>query len=245
MNKNSEKASKEKTPLSGDKLKNKQDLSNKEETAPKKAGETEPELKKKKDEKMIQLETEIDNLKKERLTLLAEIANQQNSFQNQLLESYKYNNQKIIKRVLDFLVDLEERVLNPAYDENLKKEMFRKLHDELKEFGSKKDKANKINELTRLVNELEERLVQEKKDYLEGLEITRDNLWRTLESEGVKEIEIKVGSDRWDSRFHELFKKEESKEPAGTIVKVREKGYLLHDRIIRPAKVIISKNLEK
>jgi molecular chaperone GrpE (heat shock protein) len=37
---------------------------------------------------------------------------------------------------------------------------------------------------------------KEVKPYLVGIEIEKDNLWRSLEGEGVKEIEIKVGVDQ-------------------------------------------------
>jgi len=70
----------------------------------------------------------------------------------------------------------------------------------------------------------------------------RDKLWKNLENEGVKEIEIKLGSDIWNSYLHELDEKvEDDKLPEGTITEVSEKGYLLHGQVLRPAKVKISK----
>jgi len=67
-----------------------------------------------------------------------------------------------------------------------------------------------------------------------------------LEDEGVKEIKIEIGKDRWSSRLHELVEEAESDNlPEGTVIEVSEKGYLLTDQVLRPAKVIISKKVEK
>jgi len=84
------------------------------------------------------------------------------------------------------------------------------------------------------------------KNHMLGIEMMRNILWKNLESEGVKEIKIEVEKDRWSSRLHELVEEVESNNlPEGTVVEVSEKGYLLADQVLRPAKVIISKKVEK
>ena len=84
------------------------------------------------------------------------------------------------------------------------------------------------------------------KNHLLGIEMMRDNLWKKLENEGVKEMEIKVGKDMWSSYFHELVEEVvEDKLPEGTVAELSEKGYLLHGKVLRPAKVKISKKINK
>jgi molecular chaperone GrpE len=84
------------------------------------------------------------------------------------------------------------------------------------------------------------------KNHLLGLEMMRNILWKNLENEGVKEMKIEVGKDRWSSRLHELVEEIENNNlPEGTITEVFEKGYLFADQVLRPAKVIISKKATK
>jgi len=84
------------------------------------------------------------------------------------------------------------------------------------------------------------------KNHLLGIEMMRNILWKNLENEGVKEIKIEAGKDRWSSRLHELVEEIENDNlPEGTITEVFEKGYLLADQVLRPAKVIISKKAAK
>ncbi|CFW92794.1 putative Protein GrpE [endosymbiont DhMRE of Dentiscutata heterogama] len=80
------------------------------------------------------------------------------------------------------------------------------------------------------------------KNHLLGIEMLRNILWRNLENEGITEIKIAVGQDKWSSRLYELVEEVENDNlPAGTVVKVAAKGYLLADQVLRPARVIISK----
>lgn len=57
------------------------------------------------------LEKELEDLKRDKLLLLAELDNKQKEFHRQIGEIYKYSNKKFVCAVLDFLVDLEEKAL--------------------------------------------------------------------------------------------------------------------------------------
>jgi molecular chaperone GrpE (heat shock protein) len=74
----------------------------------------------------------------------------------------------------------------------------------------------------------------------------RNNLWKHLEAEGVEEIKIEIGKDRWNSNFHEFVEEVlDENLQEGTVVKVEENGYLLFGKVLFPAKVIISKKNKK
>jgi len=48
--------------------------------------------------------------------------------------------------------------------------------------------------------------------------------------------------DKLDPHLHEaMFEMEDPEKPAGTVVQVIQPGYRLHDRLLRPARVGISK----
>ncbi|MCS6974097.1 MAG: nucleotide exchange factor GrpE [Cyclobacteriaceae bacterium] len=75
---------------------------------------------------------------------------------------------------------------------------------------------------------------------LEGLQLISNKFRKILEQNGVKPMELAVGSD-FNPEFHEAISQvpASSEELKGKVVEVVEKGYLLNDKIIRHAKVVI------
>ena len=75
---------------------------------------------------------------------------------------------------------------------------------------------------------------------LEGVELTLNGLMGALEKQGLKPIEA-VG-EKFDPNFHEAVMTEENNEAEDmTVLSEVLKGYLLHDRVIRPSMVVVSK----
>ena len=73
-----------------------------------------------------------------------------------------------------------------------------------------------------------------------GLEMTEREMLATFERFGIKPIEA-MGR-RFDHNLHEaMFELDDKEKPAGTVVQVLEQGYMLNDRLLRPAKVGVSK----
>ena len=82
------------------------------------------------------------------------------------------------------------------------------------------------------------------KNYLIGFQFIYKNLVAALENEGVSEISPNVG-DKFDASSMNAVELEESEGEEGLILKVVTKGYKLHDRLIRPANVIVSGHPKK
>lgn len=79
---------------------------------------------------------------------------------------------------------------------------------------------------------------------LTGIQLTLKQLQNILEKNGVKSIE--PSGKHFDPHFHEAMLAEESDKLApNTIIKVLQKGYLLHERLMRPALVVVTKAKEK
>ena len=75
---------------------------------------------------------------------------------------------------------------------------------------------------------------------LEGVQATERQLLQALEKHGVRRVEA-LGTP-FDHRFHEaMFEVEDPKNPAGTVVQELAPGYVLHDRLLRPAMVGVAK----
>ena len=77
------------------------------------------------------------------------------------------------------------------------------------------------------------------KNYLVGFQYIYRNLVSVLESEGVNEVSPKVG-DKFNANTMNAVETEESDGEEGLVTKVITNGYKLHDRLVRPANVIVS-----
>lgn len=73
----------------------------------------------------------------------------------------------------------------------------------------------------------------------DGVDMTLRTLTDTLERHGVKIVEA-LGRP-FDPAHHEAIGHVESPHPANTVVDEHQRGYLLHDRLLRPALVTIGK----
>jgi len=78
--------------------------------------------------------------------------------------------------------------------------------------------------------------------WLEGLRLVERKLRQLLESEGLQPLEA-VGRP-FDPYQHEAVAHLESDAPEGTVISEYQKGYRLHDRVIRPALVTVAKAKE-
>lgn len=75
---------------------------------------------------------------------------------------------------------------------------------------------------------------------IEGLELTERDFASRLERYGIKKLEP-LGV-KFDPNLHEaLFEAPDDTVPNGTVVQVVEPGYVIGDRVLRPAKVGISR----
>ena len=82
------------------------------------------------------------------------------------------------------------------------------------------------------------------KNLIIGLEIVEKEIISTLEKHNVKPIDP-LG-EKFDYNFHQaMFEVPTNEEDPGKVVEVSQKGYLLHDRLVRPAMVGISKKIEE
>jgi len=78
------------------------------------------------------------------------------------------------------------------------------------------------------------------KSILEGVEMTLKEILKILEKFQVTPLNSM--GEMFDPRFHQAVGQEASDErPANTILKELQKGYMIHDRLLRPAMVIVSK----
>lgn len=103
-----------------------------------------------------------------------------------------------------------------------------------------------ILELLNILDDLERTVAlsqtphQDVSAFLKGVEMILAHLYELLKKHGVKAIESE--GKPFDPHYHEaLMQAENDALPEHTVVEEMQKGYMLHDRVIRTAKVSVSK----
>jgi molecular chaperone GrpE len=151
-------------------------------------------------------------------------------FKNQLQEK-----DKELKDTLDRLLRVRADFDN--YQKRAKKE-----RQEFEKFASEgliKNLLHVMDNLERAINSANE--TGDVAPLVKGIEMTIKQFKDTLKNAGLKEI-ASVG-ETFDPSKHEAIKLiTEHEEAENKIVEEYEKGYLLHERVIRPSKVGVAKN---
>jgi len=99
---------------------------------------------------------------------------------------------------------------------------------------------NVLDDLERVVD-LAESKHTDLQSFLKGVEMILAHLYEMLKEYGVKPIEAE--GKVFDPNYHEALMQVENKElPEHTVIEEMQKGYLLNDKVIRTAKVKVSKN---
>ncbi|KIA81955.1 nucleotide exchange factor GrpE (plasmid) [Chromobacterium amazonense] len=73
-----------------------------------------------------------------------------------------------------------------------------------------------------------------------GVDMTLKQLVSAFDKAQIKDIAPKVG-DKLDPHQHQAMSAEESDAEPNTVLRVMQKGYLLADRVLRPAMVVVAK----
>jgi molecular chaperone GrpE len=127
--------------------------------------------------------------------------------------------------------------------ENFKKIKAKEKQDLLK-FGNEV----LIKELIPVIDNLERAIdhagkSEDSKGIVDGVQLTLNEFLKVLERSGVERVEA-VGK-KFDPNFHEaLFQEEREDLEPDTVTSELEKGYTLNGRLLRPARVSVSKKLE-
>ncbi len=79
------------------------------------------------------------------------------------------------------------------------------------------------------------------KGVIDGVAATERELWAIFERHGVKRVEPALG-DPFDPHLHQaMYEVATGDYPPGTVAQIMQPGYVMHDRLLRPALVGVSK----
>lgn len=145
-----------------------------------------------------------------------------------------------VERLKAEVNELKDRLLRDRAElENFKRRQARDKTDALRfaNEGLLRDLLPLIDNLYRAVEHA--RGSSETAAIADGVEMTLRGLTDALERHGVKIVEA-LGLP-FDPTHHEAVAHVESEHPPNTVVGEHQRGYLLHDRLLRPALVTVGK----
>ena len=123
--------------------------------------------------------------------------------------------------------------------ENFKKRMLKEKADLMK-FGNESLLKALLPVVDNLGRAIEHgKSAKENSPFLEGVEMVQKELLTILERFGVKPVQA-VG-EVFDPEKHEAVSQAESELESNRVISAVESGYFYHDRLLRPARVIVSK----
>lgn len=154
---------------------------------------------------------------------------------------------KVLEALQAENADLKDRSLRVMADmENLRRRTEREVAD-AKSYGVAsfaRDMLTFADNLRRAVeavpDDAREAADPRVKSFIEGIELTERDFLSRLNRFGVKKLEP-LGK-RFDPNMHEaLFEVPDETVPAGTVLQIVEQGYSIGERVLRPAKVGVSR----
>lgn len=129
-----------------------------------------------------------------------------------------------------------------AEAENVKKRCHQEMEKSIKfalvEFS--KSLLPVADNLQRAIDAAEKQSNTDDNSLKKGIELTQSELMRVFDKFGIHKMDI-MGKV-FDPNYHQVVQEVEDKEkPAGTVVAEIQTGYMIHDRILREAMVVVTK----
>ena len=194
-----------------------------------------------------------DNIKEETILDEEKTDDVQSNETNESAEDSNENNsdspENIIEKLNEEIQDLKDQRLRAAAElENFRKRAEKDQADALKYGVSNfaKEIINIKDNVERAQSSISEdvRSNDAVKSIVEGLDMIAQSAVATFEKIGIKKIESL--NEKFDHNLHQAMMEIENDEvEPGTIVQELISGYTLHDRLLRPAMVGVSKKTQQ
>tara|TARA_B100000073_G_scaffold141808_1_gene116725 strand:+ start:894 stop:1520 length:627 start_codon:yes stop_codon:yes gene_type:complete len=147
--------------------------------------------------------------------------------------------------------DLEDKVTRTYADMENQRRRYEKEKEEAFEYGGfsfARESLNLIDNLERskvaLQNDNELKNTEALKKIIEHLEIINKDMLSILKKNNIEVI--KSINEKLDPNFHQaMMEVEDDAKDPGTIVQEIQKGFMMKDRLLRPALVCVSKKTQK
>jgi molecular chaperone GrpE len=153
-------------------------------------------------QRILELEAQVEALKKDKLLALAEAENAGKRADKRIADNAKYAVANIAKALLQVADNLSRALLAAPPESRAANEALKNLSV--------------------------------------GVELTEKELHTILENQNVRRV-TSMGQP-FDPNLHNAIQEvEDTTIPSGTVVQVFQDGYMMHDRLLRPAMVVVSR----
>ena len=158
--------------------------------------------------------------------------------------------EEIVENKNKEIQELKDQLLRSlAEGENLRKRTLKEIVDAKKysHISFVRDLVSSVDNLQRALEAVPDdksQLSEPIKNLVIGIEIVEKEILNTFEKHSLKQINPL--EEKFDYNLHQaMFEVPTNEKEPGYVVEVSQKGYLLHDRLVRPAMVGISKKSEE
>lgn len=143
------------------------------------------------------------------------------------------HNDEEIERLTAEALEYKTKYLKAAAEiENIRKRLMREKTDAVK-FANEKFAKDLLETIDNFENSLK---IEMDDNVREGVELTYKGLITTLNRHNIMECE----ADTFDPNYHQAVSIVVTDDETNTIVEVLRKGYVVEDRLLRPAMVVVS-----
>jgi molecular chaperone GrpE len=146
------------------------------------------------------------------------------------------------EKVEEFSEQKDHFVRLQAEFENFRRRSLKEKQESLR-FGHQnlvKDLLSAVDNLERAMEHGAQNAGAEVRGVLDGIALVHREILAALEKHGVSQID--AAGQIFDPAVHEAIGQiPSSGVPANTVVQVLQKGYVIHDRMVRPSRVLVSR----
>ena len=153
------------------------------------------------------------------------------------------NSEEELKKELEQAIEDKKRALADA--ENTRRRGTKDLEQSRKygHISFAREMLSVVDSLESAVNsspQNKDELTDEIKNFIVGVEMTLEQLKQVFNNHNISKIDPQ--GDKFDYNIHQaMFEKETDEVEPGLIIEVMQPGWSLHDRLLRPAMVGVSK----
>ncbi len=158
-------------------------------------------------------------------------------------DNHDLNSDEELKKELEQAIEDKKRALAEA--ENTRRRGIKDLEQSRKygHLSFAREMLSVVDSLESAVNsspQNKDELTDEIKNFIVGVEMTLEQLKQVFNNHNISKIDPQ--GDKFDYNVHQaMFEKETDEVEPGLIIEVMQPGWSLHDRLLRPAMVGVSK----
>ena len=168
---------------------------------------------------------------------------EENENEEVVSENNDLNSDEELKKELEQAIEDKKRALAEA--ENTRRRGIKDLEQSRKygHLSFAREMLSVVDSLESAVNsspQNKDELTDEIKNFIVGVEMTLEQLKQVFNNHNISKIDPQ--GDKFDYNVHQaMFEKETDEVEPGLIIEVMQPGWSLHDRLLRPAMVGVSK----